>query len=300
MLAFSTFASNYGKVVFVESEGNRFHIATMNPDGTDVTVLTKEPGEYENPRWSPDGKRIAYNKFDDENKAYQLWMMNSDGSSPEIISNSSYWGAAWSPDSKKIAFMTMNNGMLVIMDLKTREITPLVDAAAMPVWSPDGKTIVYEPISLSPQTLYLIDPVTQRKWNIDLTERGIAIYHKKWSPVAFSPDDQKIAFLGASLIKSTWGIYIMDSDGTNVIEKYTGNDGGLFAQWPTWSPDGKQIMFDTRRGIEKMDVDGEVPTLVRPNGMEPDWLNSPSAASVSPQSKTATTWGYVKHDSSKK
>ena len=95
-------------------------------------------------------------------------------------------------------------------------------------------------------------------------------------------------------VKSLWGIYIMDSDGKNVIKKYTGNSGGLFAQWPTWSPDGKQVMFDTRRGIEKIDVDGEVPTLVNPNGMQPDWLNSSSSASVSPQSKIATTWGYVK------
>jgi Tol biopolymer transport system component len=226
-------------------------------------------------------------------------MMNSDGTQPEIISNSAYWGASWSPDSKKIAFMSTIDKAIMIMDLQTRETSRLVEGG-VPVWSPDGKNIAYRPFNLPDDILYFINPITGEKKNIDLTKRGIQILHKSYSPIAWSPDGKKIAFFGTENIKNLSGIYIMDSDGTNVISKYTGSSIGLWiAEYPTWSPDGKQIMFNTPRGIEKMDIDGEVLTLVYDNGSYPDWQNSPNAP-VIPQEKASTTWGHIKYSSLKK
>lgn len=55
-----------GKIVFVDSAegGQGWHIYTMDSDGTKIKCLTKKPGLYEHPRWSPDGSRIVYNKMD--------------------------------------------------------------------------------------------------------------------------------------------------------------------------------------------------------------------------------------------
>ena len=73
---------------------------------------------------------------------------------------------------------------------------------------------------------------------------------------AWSPDGQKIAF--TSLRRSeSWNIWVMDADGSNLIQLTNGNKDETE---PHWSPDGKQIAFSkTRRKNEDiwiMDTDG--------------------------------------------
>lgn len=294
-----TLADIGGKVVYVgpSGTGSGFHIYTMNPDGTDVRCLTEKPGWYENPRWSPDGTRIAYNEIvygaPDDPPEYQLWMMNADGSSPELIHNDSLWGASWSPDGKKIAFMTATNGDLVVMDLATREVDKLIELGTIPVWSPDGDAIAYEPLRLPSDRLYLVDPMTKKKWEIDLRNERLEILHKHWAPMAWSPDGEKIAFLGLEKGRNWWGIYVMDSDGSDVDEICASDGNDLAAIWPTWSPDGKQIMFETRRGIEVANIDGGPLTPINPDGFQPDWGKGLSA-SIGPKAEAISTWGYVK------
>jgi len=296
LFVLSVFANAYGKVVFLKWAETGCQIATMNPDGTDVRILTEKIGFYENPRWSPNGRKIAYNELIAVNDlpGYRLWMMNSDGTQPELISDSAYWGASWSPDGKKIAFMSTIDGIIKIMDLQTRETSQLVEGRA-PVWSPDGKTIAYEPRISFDNILHLINHFTGEKKDIDLINRGMQIYHKPYAPIAWSPNGKKIAFTGVEDVKFAWGLYIMDSDGTSIVSKNIGNG----AEYPTWSPDGKRIMFETSKGIEIMDIKGDVSTLVYKKGTQPDWQNSPNAP-VTPQEKASTTWGYVKYSSLKK
>jgi TolB protein len=283
-----------GKIVFVAAAegGQDWGIYTMAPDGTNVKRLTKKPGKpglYEHPRWAPDGSKIAYNKIDWPD--YQLWLMNADGTSPELLYEPAFWGASWSPDGREIAFAT--DGGIVIMDVQTRKTVRLVEGFT-PVWSPDGSAIAYEPARLPSTILYLIDPETTKKWSIDLRKKGVQILHKHYSPIAWSTDGGKIACLGSEVAKRLWGIYTMDSDGENIKAKYTGDSSDLVAGWPSWSPDGSQILFETRRGIERMNVNGKSPELIYAGGMQPDWSRAPITA-VEFQKRAAAMWGHLKY-----
>jgi|GEM_PF-6395189 len=54
------------------------HIWVMNVDGTNIQNITVRHSVAELPSWSPDGKKIAYTAFD-TNPPFQIWVMNSDG-----------------------------------------------------------------------------------------------------------------------------------------------------------------------------------------------------------------------------
>lgn len=291
ILACAILADASGEIVFLEynAQAQGYYICTMNPDGTGVRRLTKKPGSYDSPRWSPDGTKIAYVNTS------QLWIMNADGTSPELIHGGvMFGGLSWSPDGKRIVFTA--NGEITIMDLQTRETFPLILGEA-PIWSTDGRAIAYaDPFILFGDTLLLIDPETGRKWTIDAMEEGVNILHLFFAPISWSPDGKWIAFMGMDRNKKNWwGLYIMDSQGENVEDKHTGDGGDLVATWPTWSPHGEQIMFYTSRGIEVMDVDSnDPPELVYAGGSEPDWARAPAA--VDSIGKMTTTWGHVKSE----
>src|SRR3712207_3662277 len=83
-------------------------------DGGNVERLTFD-AEYayplerrsQNPAWSPDGTRIAYESTVSGNS--EIWVMNADGTrEPVNVSNHESWDSdpAWSPDGTQITFMS--------------------------------------------------------------------------------------------------------------------------------------------------------------------------------------------------
>ncbi len=86
----------------VNKEANRTltQIFVMAADGSGQKQLTNGSSSSSGPRWSPDGKRIAYMS------GGQIWTMKPDGGDKEKITNISTGagGPVWSPDGQWIAF----------------------------------------------------------------------------------------------------------------------------------------------------------------------------------------------------
>ncbi|HMJ07471.1 MAG TPA: S9 family peptidase [Pyrinomonadaceae bacterium] len=75
-------------------------IYTMSPDGSNQKKLTSGESSSSSPRWSPDGKQVAYVS------GGQVWRMKPDGDDKKQVSNISTGAGnpVWSPDGKWIAF----------------------------------------------------------------------------------------------------------------------------------------------------------------------------------------------------
>ena len=75
-------------------------IYTMNIDGTKQKQITNEKSSSSGPRWSPDGKWIAYNS------GGQIWVVKPDGGDKKQLTklSSGAGGPVWSADGKWIAF----------------------------------------------------------------------------------------------------------------------------------------------------------------------------------------------------
>src|SRR3972149_796181 len=89
-----------GKIAFTHDGA----LSVMNADGSDLTEFTTTATFGQNPAWSPDGKRIAFELFVAEE--LDIYVMNADGSDITQLTSGKGFdrGPVWSPDGKRIAF----------------------------------------------------------------------------------------------------------------------------------------------------------------------------------------------------
>ena len=90
------------RIVFSsDSEGNE-EIYTMDPDGSDVLMITDNPARDFAPDWSPDATQIAF--ISTRSGAPKIYVMDSDGTGLTEIGGVSTPDSTldWSPDGSKI------------------------------------------------------------------------------------------------------------------------------------------------------------------------------------------------------
>jgi len=153
--------------------------------------------------------------------------------------------SAWNPQGTMITYNTYGTGSrIAVLELrtgKTRDFGALRNTTNMtPVFTPDGKSIVYSVSSETGADLYL-NPlegeVSPRKITVGKGSMNFA--------PSFNPDGRRLAF--QSTRPGHPEVYIVDVDGTNV-DLFTNFDFGdqNDRAAPDWSPDGRQIAFHSR------------------------------------------------------
>ena len=117
-----------------------------NADGSDPISLTSLGGNAGTPRWSPDGKWIAFDYRPGARS--QIYVMDSGGHSLHQITtdNSNQVVPSWSRDGKSVYFASNRTGTYEVWrrELETGRETQLTHHQGIaPVESYDGKTIYY-------------------------------------------------------------------------------------------------------------------------------------------------------------
>lgn len=137
-------------------------------DGTQKLQLIFPPMLAYLPRWSPDGRHIAFFGHP-PGEPWQIYFVPAEGGAPELIyrTGTNLADPTWSPDGKSLAFgeNSLNNqgSAVYVLDLKTRNASKLPgsDGLYSPRWSPDGRFIAA--ITLDSLKLMLFDLASQ-KW----------------------------------------------------------------------------------------------------------------------------------------
>jgi Tol biopolymer transport system component len=120
-------------------------------DGSERLQLSFPPMQAQLPRWSPDGKRIAF-MATALGKPMKIYFVSTEGSSPEPIKTGekNEWDPGWSPDGNWLAFgsttavETSPSALAIhLLDLRTHQLSTLPGSQGLysPRWSPDGNHI---------------------------------------------------------------------------------------------------------------------------------------------------------------
>jgi Tol biopolymer transport system component len=204
-----------------------------------TALLTNVPGA-EGISWSPDGSKVAFERWPADRKSSQIWTANVDGSGAKPLTAGDYfnWTPRWSPDGTKLVFETTRNENAVthrpggyrdiyVMDRDGQNQINLTTNTFghHPIWSPDGKFIAYMARGIM---------VMQADGS---DKRNVSQGKTRDSEPAWSPDGQWIAFTRtakAAAGRAAMDIWIMKRDGADQ-RPVTFNQDGQTAYSPSWS-----------------------------------------------------------------
>lgn len=139
------------KIVFSRSDGNIYLIEVNSKKLTNLTQ-TDESIRNSEPDWSPDGSKIVFHS--DRTGRSHIFVMNADGSNVRQLTGdeqntTAEYSARFSPDGAKIVYGRTKeaDSDIYIMNANgsnPKNLTPETEAAtASPVWSNDGKKIIF-------------------------------------------------------------------------------------------------------------------------------------------------------------
>jgi Tol biopolymer transport system component/DNA-binding winged helix-turn-helix (wHTH) protein len=138
-------------------------------DGSERLQLTFPPLRVLLPRWSPDGKQIAFNARLHDGP-FNIYLISSEGGQAQRIlpSEQTQQDANWSPDGNSLVFGSdgdvRNKEPIQAIDLRSKRVSVLPGSSGFfsPRWSPDGRFIA----AMTKDTAFklMLFDFSSRKW----------------------------------------------------------------------------------------------------------------------------------------
>ncbi len=217
-----------------------------------IVPFTTLPGIESEMSFSPDGNQLVF-AWDGglKNNVLHLYVKQIGNETVRQLTSGpdGDYSPAWSPDGREIAFLRLSakgRGLYVIPSLggAERKINEHLFAfSARLAWTPDGKGLVMQGNNSPNEARSLYFVVRETGEMRKLTNPPEGIYGDRFP--ALSPDGKMIAFCRATGI-SHGDLYLISINGGE--PKRLTFDQAL-TTWPTWTPDGREILsLSNRRG----------------------------------------------------
>lgn len=229
----------------------RSHLHMMDVKGTNRRLFSTNNAPLFI-TWSPDSSRVVFRSFDS--------LFISDGTQAEQIpygfkENAPIFSPTLSPDLQKIAFLTrveVTDKQILSYDICTTVIhgadlnCSSTRATSLPAWAPNSQAVAFGCHLNSAFALCILDINTYQTKEIALPPE-IAHIHTDFFSIVWSPQNEKLAFVGAVYQTSeiyTLALYVVDANGSGFIRLTSQEEQGAY---PSWSPDSSKIVFASTR-----------------------------------------------------
>ena len=179
------------RIAFARVE--RGEIVVVNPDGSDLRVITPGVDHARRPTWSPDGTQIAFQAeiaSDGVGRTWDIFVMNSDGSAARALTKTGRTAderPRWSPDGRTLVFQSLPRGSdtdvhSINLDGKRHlDLTRSPKFDGDPDWSPDGKTILFSSSRDGSSDIYVMTAAGRLPINLTNGPSGHRNRYPAWS-----------------------------------------------------------------------------------------------------------------------
>ena len=198
--------------------------------GGNLTVVARNVSRAVEPVWSPDGRRLAYGAFPNDEEAAFLGVVDADGS--HRLRLSGHRGANlvidWSPDGKQLVFSDTQGTF--VADADGTSLRRLAKGGLRSVsWSSDGRLIAYTAGSPTVAWVMNTDGSNAHPLSIDLPLGG-DVTNVSWNPAGIPV--QAIAGTAIRIPRSQLG------ESTGPIAVFSALTGKRVQSFPTFSGGG--------------------------------------------------------------
>jgi Tol biopolymer transport system component len=215
-------------------------------------LLKIQPGAYQLPRMSPDGKRVAFGS--DDGKEASIWIYELSGTSSAQRLTFEGQGhnrfPAWSADGQRVAFQSDREGDLGIFWQRadgtgTAERLTKADEGVSHIpesWNRDGEHLLYNAGKAGANSLWVFSLKDRTAARFDEVE-SLA---RTLTGAVFSPDGRWVAY-ASQQGRPLSAVYVQPFPPTGAT-KYQISKNADDGHHPMWSPDGAELLFTRSLG----------------------------------------------------
>ena len=213
--------------------------------GRNIKRITRHRNLAVSPKFSPDGKLLAYTSYHPGNP--NLYITNwQEAKRTRSVSRRQglNLAPAWSPDGRTMVITLSMEGNPDLYLINTEgvilnRLTKNTGINVSPAWSPDGKHITFVSDRSGTPQIYIMNVKTK-------SVRRITFQGSDNSEPSWSPNGEWIAYSG--LYEGNYQIFIIKPEGGQALQLTWFRDDH---ESPSWSPDSRQLVFSRSRNDDK-------------------------------------------------
>lgn len=188
----------------------------VSSEGGTPRELSPDVHNQLDPSWSPDARLVAFSREENSSASrstsFTIQILDLSTNRLSLLPGSLGLRApAWSPDGRFIAAVTENLDKLMLLNLRTRQWTPLAEATVLNgqlAWAKDGNSLYYQDLLAANEPIYRFRLSDHKREVMESFESLLRGGVQRVFFIGFAPDDSPVL----SLDRNTADIYALEVD----------------------------------------------------------------------------------------